>query len=145
MPTKNQTIQQNWPFQLEEATKPCGNLRHNKQKFALQDPPDFIGTNPSPAVPLLWKWPLFWCLRFSGWCSTPTQVLICSSFNRENGHPLLICSSLSRAQFFLSSAKSYIQPSWHRPLLVSPARFCGLEIGGHDYWDVLLVLRINGL
>ena len=33
-----------------------------------------------------------------GWCSTPTQLLICSSFNRENGHPLLICSSLSTAQ-----------------------------------------------
>ncbi len=31
----------------------------------------------------------------TGWCSTPTQLLICSSFNRENGHPLLICSSLS--------------------------------------------------
>ena len=32
------------------------------------------------------------------WCSTPTQLLICSSFNRENGHPLLNCSSLSTAQ-----------------------------------------------
>ena len=34
----------------------------------------------------------------SGWCSTPTVLLICSSFSRENGHPLLICSSLSTAQ-----------------------------------------------
>ena len=34
----------------------------------------------------------------SGWCSTPTLLLICSSFSRENGHPLLICSSLSTVQ-----------------------------------------------
>ena len=34
----------------------------------------------------------------AGWCSTPNQLLICSSFSRENGHPLLICSSLSTAQ-----------------------------------------------
>ena len=34
----------------------------------------------------------------TGWCSTPTLLLICSSFSRENGHPLLICSSLSTAQ-----------------------------------------------
>ena len=33
-----------------------------------------------------------------GWCSTPTYLLICSSFNRENGCPLLLCSSLSTAQ-----------------------------------------------
>ncbi len=33
-----------------------------------------------------------------GWCSTPTLLLICSSFSRENGHPLLICSSLSTVQ-----------------------------------------------
>ncbi len=36
--------------------------------------------------------------NLTGRCSTPTQLLICSSFNRENGHPLLICSSLSTAQ-----------------------------------------------
>ena len=34
----------------------------------------------------------------AGWCSTPTLLLICSSFSRENGHSLLICSSLSTAQ-----------------------------------------------
>ena len=34
----------------------------------------------------------------TGKCLTPTQLLICSSFSRENGHPLLICSSLSTAQ-----------------------------------------------
>ena len=38
--------------------------------------------------------------NYSGWCSTPTLLLICSSFSRENGHPLLICSSLSTAQIF---------------------------------------------
>jgi len=25
---------------------------------------------------------------FTGWCSTPTLLLICSSFSRETGHPL---------------------------------------------------------
>ena len=34
----------------------------------------------------------------TGWCSTPTLLLICSSFSRENGYPLLICSSLSTPQ-----------------------------------------------
>ena len=34
----------------------------------------------------------------TGWCSTPTLLLICSSFSRENGHLFLICSSLSTAQ-----------------------------------------------
>ena len=37
-------------------------------------------------------------LNLTGWCSTPTLLLICSSFSRENGHSLLICSSLSTAQ-----------------------------------------------
>ena len=37
----------------------------------------------------------------SGKCSTPTQLLICSSFSRENGHLLLICSSLSTTQVYL--------------------------------------------
>ena len=32
---------------------------------------------------------------FPGWCSTLILLLICSSFSRENGHPLFICSSLS--------------------------------------------------
>ena len=36
--------------------------------------------------------------NITGWCSTPTWLLICSSFSREDGHPLLICSSLSTAQ-----------------------------------------------
>ena len=34
----------------------------------------------------------------TGCCSTLTLLLVCSSFSRENGHPLLICSSLSTAQ-----------------------------------------------
>ena len=36
--------------------------------------------------------------KITGWCSTPTLLLICSPFSRENGHPLLICSSLSTSQ-----------------------------------------------
>ncbi len=34
----------------------------------------------------------------TGWCSTLSLLLICSSFSGENGHPLLICSSLSTTQ-----------------------------------------------
>ncbi len=36
--------------------------------------------------------------NITGWCLTPTLLLICSSFSRENCHLLLICSSLSTAQ-----------------------------------------------
>ena len=36
----------------------------------------------------------------SGWCLTPTLLLICSSFSKENGHIFLICSSLSTAQLW---------------------------------------------
>ena len=43
-----------------------------------------------------------WYWKVTGKCLTPTLLLICSSFSRENGYPLLICSSLSTAQFFLS-------------------------------------------
>ena len=32
-----------------------------------------------------------------GWCSTPILLLVGSSFTKENGHPSLICSSLSTA------------------------------------------------
>ena len=37
----------------------------------------------------------FQSLVLTGKCLTPTQLLICSSFSRENGYLLLICSSLS--------------------------------------------------
>ena len=36
-----------------------------------------------------------------GWCSTPTLLLVCSSFSRENCHSLLICSSLSTCQLHM--------------------------------------------
>ena len=39
----------------------------------------------------------FW-YEVTGWCSTLSLLLICSSFSGENGHPLLICSSLSTTQ-----------------------------------------------
>ena len=41
----------------------------------------------------------------SGWCLTPTLLLICSSFSRGYYHPLLICSSLSTCQ--ISNLKAY--------------------------------------
>ena len=49
-------------------------------------------------------------MKLPGWCSTPPQLLICSSFNRENGHPLLICSSLSTAQFQITWKTRKKQP-----------------------------------
>ena len=50
---------------------------------------------------------------YTGWCSTPNQLLICSSFSRENGHPLLICSSLSTAQYIYI----YVSIHTHPPCL----------------------------
>ena len=50
----------------------------------------------------------YWCFRISrsslktstGWCSTPTLLLICSSFSRESGRLFLICPSLSTPQVY---------------------------------------------
>ena len=42
------------------------------------------------------------CNCLTGWCSTLTLLLICSSFSRENGHPLLIYSSLSTSQIIFN-------------------------------------------
>ena len=43
------------------------------------------------------------CFSFlTGWCSTPNLLLICFSFNRQNGHPLLICSSRYAAAQLMS-------------------------------------------
>ena len=44
----------------------------------------------------------------TGKCLTPTQLLICSSFGRENGHLLLICSSLSTSQSINQSIQTTI-------------------------------------
>ncbi len=41
-------------------------------------------------------------IYIAGWCLTPTLLLICSSFSRENGNIFLICSSLSTAQIGVS-------------------------------------------
>ena len=41
----------------------------------------------------------------TGWCSTPNQLLICSSFSKKNGNPLLICSSLSTNQSIIKSVR----------------------------------------
>ena len=43
----------------------------------------------------------------SGWCSTPNQLLICSSFSREDCHPWLICSSLSTSQSFRGDSLAF--------------------------------------
>ena len=62
----------------------------------------------------------------TGWCSTPTQLLICSSFNRENGHPLFICSSLSTAQLISESLL---------PIIIFQGKIWRLPIiGSIDFW-----------
>ena len=53
----------------------------------------------------------------TGWCSTPTLFLICSSFSRENGHPLLICSSLSTAQDMIGEYKKNTSTSSLRNMM----------------------------
>ncbi len=45
----------------------------------------------------------FLFIFLAGKCLTPTQLLICSSFSRENGHVLLVCSSLSTSQLGLGN------------------------------------------
>ena len=65
-----------------------------------------------------------------GWCSTPTQLLICSSFNRENGHPLLICSSLSTAQVLLV-VLNLVSP---KSLLYTDRTSCIALIDLHRSW-----------
>ncbi len=42
----------------------------------------------------------------SGWCSTPSQFLMCSLFSKKNGHLLLICSSLSTSQLYAMNKTS---------------------------------------
>ena len=53
----------------------------------------------------------------SGWCLTPNQLLICSSFNRENDHPMLICSSLSTSQSSKYPTIPTVQHSKTNPVL----------------------------
>lgn len=50
-----------------------------------------------PTGPTNTKWQELRIFSLTGWCSTLTFLLIFSSFNRENGHPLLMCPSLSTA------------------------------------------------
>ncbi len=56
-------------------------------------------------------------ISIAGKCLTPTQLLICSSFSRENGHLLLICSSLSTSQIRSTC--------WGNPEQISAARTHG--------------------
>ena len=58
--------------------------------------------------------------KLTGLCSTPNQLLICSSFSRENSHPLLICSSSSTSQLrvnriFLRITNSPAFDGWFFP------------------------------
>ena len=60
----------------------------------------------------------------AGKCSTPTQLFICSSFSRENGHLLLICSPLSTIQI------GNDREDWQSPTL----RYCPLDpLESHNY------------
>ena len=60
----------------------------------------------------------------TGWCSTPTLLLICSSFSKENGYPFLICSSLSTAQlsFVKQATHSCNKTSHFKPTAASTRR-----------------------
>ncbi len=49
---------------------------------------------------------------FSGKCLTPSQLLICSSFSRENGHLLLICSSPFAPASFAKLGKIATHQGW---------------------------------
>ena len=51
-------------------------------------------------------------LKSTGKCLTPTQLLICSSFSRENGYLLLICSSLSTSQSNIDTPGHSASPIW---------------------------------
>ena len=53
----------------------------------------------------------------TGWCSNPNQLLICSLFSRENGHRLLICSSLSTAQIIRFILRRFHSERGHRWIL----------------------------
>ena len=88
----------------------------------------------------------------SGWCSTPTLLLICSSLSRENGYPLLIFSSLSTAQlwriprhpqkgvnFSTSFDRPSLAPSFFQEVAMMGAlvlRKFGIfaEVGWHNRW-----------
>ena len=48
--------------------------------------------------------------NISGKCSTPNQLLICSSFSGENGKFFLICSSLSTNQILKPFCNLFSEP-----------------------------------
>ena len=47
---------------------------------------------------------------------------LCSSFSRENGHPLLICSSLSTAQYINKKTACVSLETHHKPNQKPPPR-----------------------
>ena len=57
----------------------------------------------------------YYTVYTTGWCSTPTLLLICSSFSRENGQPLLVCSSLITAQTIIQHSTKYQKLSKNGP------------------------------
>ena len=92
----------------------------------------------------------------TGWCLTLTLLLICSSFSRENGYPLLICSSLSTAQKTITNPKMdtdslptmtrWTQKTPRMAVWLRPSHFLFLknqfsfrveflEFFGHDDWE----------
>ena len=79
----------------------------------------------------------------TGWCSTLTLLLICSSFSRENVHLLLICSSLSTTQkmvFFppwlLGREKTFMNFGEEKPKLNSELDLArGATVDGSEIWQ----------
>ncbi len=85
----------------------------------------------------------------SGKCLTPTQLLICSSFSRENGHLLLICSSLSTSQNFPECVSQNLGHSKISrisfKLIISPMKFlCHSTCKSHRF-EPSFILAVCGL
>ncbi len=67
------------------------------------------------------------CTVLSGWCSTLTLLLMCSSSNMENCHPLLIRSSLSTAQLYIYIIYIYISYEALSKYITLPVSMCPVK------------------
>ena len=69
----------------------------------------------------------------TGWCSTPTLLLICSSFSRENCHQFLICSSLSTAQIIYFFLANFARSARSISKFKCPTAHLRSLLGGQDF------------
>ena len=80
-----------------------------------------------------------WTSKRAGWCSTPTLVLICWSFSMDNGHPLLVCSSLSTAQRDFSKTTLHRRKRLSEKKRHSPVRNRNWNDLWHNKWYVFMM------